>query len=51
MMRLAFTDAVLANATHPLVPAIKRALKSKPKQYGGWTTNARGSRQRGKRSR
>ena len=50
MMRVAFEGAVLANATHPLVPAIKRALKQKTKTYGGWTTNARGAGN-GKRSR
>jgi hypothetical protein len=36
-MRDAFERAVANNPSHPLVPAIRRALKNKPKVYGGWS--------------
>ena len=49
-MRQAFADAVADNKDHPLVPAIKRALRQKPKVFGGWRVLNKRSR-RGKRSR
>jgi hypothetical protein len=49
-MRQAFADAVRRSPSHPLVPAIKRALKQKSKSFGGWfVLNKR--KRRGKRSR
>jgi len=49
-MREAFGDAVQVNPSHPLVPAIKRALRQKPKAFGGWRVLNKRAR-RGKRSR
>ncbi len=49
-MRQAFADAVADNRDHPLVPAIKRALRQKSKAFGGWRVlNKR--KGNGKRSR
>ena len=49
-MRQAFADAIRENPSHPLVPAIKRALKQKAKAFGGWRVlNKR--KGNGKRSR
>jgi hypothetical protein len=43
-MRQAFADALRSNPSHPLAPSIARNLKKKAREYGGWTTNARGDR-------